>query len=71
MSQGLDKRILIEEQMAGLESRLRLLNSRIVEAERFIFARPGHQATISRYNILCHNRSEVLTKIRVLKGRMS
>lgn len=66
----LDKRIIFEGQMTELESRLRLLSSRILEAERFLFAHPGGEPTISRYNILCHSRSEVLTKIGILKGRI-
>ena len=65
-----DKRIIFEEQMPGLQRRLELLESRIAEAEQILSARPWHGPTLSRYNILCHSRSEVKTKIRKLKERM-
>ena len=70
MTHSLDKQITFREQMAELQSRLKSLDFRIVGAERFLSARPGHTPTISRYNLLCHSRSEVLTKIRRLKERM-
>ena len=70
MTPALDKKITFREQMAELQSRLRSLDFRIVGAERFLSARPGYGPTISRYNLLCHSRSEVLTKIRKLKERM-
>ena len=70
MAPNLDKRITFREQMVELQSRLKSLEPRIVEAERFLSARPGHQPTLSRYNVLRHSRSEVLGKIRRLKERM-
>ena len=66
----IDKRITFQEQMARLESRLSSLESQIQEAEVFLSARPGHKPTVSRYNTMCHGRSEVLTKIRRLKEKM-
>lgn len=68
--QRVDKQITFQEQMVELHSRLKSLDSRIVEAETFLSARLGHNPTINRYNLLCHDRSEVLTKIRMLKEKM-
>lgn len=65
-----DKRITYGEQLMELETRLEFLEFRIAGAEHFLSARPGHQPTVSRYNILCHSRSEVKTKIRKLKEKM-
>lgn len=70
MTHPLDNRIAFDEQMVELHRRLKSLDSRISEAERFLLARPGHAPTVSRYNLYCHGRSEVLGKIRKLKGRM-
>lgn len=71
MTPAPDKKITFQERMVPLQRRLRSLESRILEAEGLLSARPGRQPTINRYNILCHDRSEVKTKIRKLKEGMS
>ena len=56
-----------QEQMTNLKSRLESLNSNIIQVEQFLSAKPNHKPTINRYNILCHSKSEILTKIRKLQ----
>jgi hypothetical protein len=60
----------LKEQMVELQAKFKSLHSQIVQAEQFLFAHPESKSTMNRYNILCHNKSETLTKIRKLKERM-
>lgn len=66
----IDKQITQREQMAELQRELEKLKISIAQADRFLAAKPGHESTTNRYNILQHNRSEILTKIRKLKEKM-
>ena len=70
----LDKQITFRERMSTLVTERDHLESRIREVERFLNTLPvvtqDHKPTLNRYNLLCHNKSEVLTKIRKLKERM-
>ena len=68
-----------QEKMTELQSKLKKLDSQIVKAELFLSANPNqvylgmtkkYQPSWNCYNLLCHNRSEILTKIRKLKERM-
>ena len=68
-----------KEQMIELQSKLSLLNSQISQAELVLCSNPNqpylgmtlnNQPTRNRYNMLCHNKSETMTKIRRLKERM-
>ena len=80
MTPTLDKmQVSFQEKMTELQSKLQSLNSQIIQAELFLSANPNqvylgmtpqNQPTWNRYNLLCHNRSEILTKIRKLKERM-
>ena len=70
MTHSIDKQITFHEQMADLQSKLDKLLFNITGVEQHLSANPEHRPTLSRYNLLCHNRSEVLTKIRKLKERM-
>ena len=80
MTPTLDKmQIALQEQMTELERKLEKLESDISRTELFLAANPYQlylgmtvkfQPSRNRYNILCHNRSETLTKIRKLKERM-
>lgn len=67
---SISKEISQQEKMTELESKLKSLNSQILQAETFLSANPDHIPAISRYNLLCHNKSEILTKVRRLKERM-
>lgn len=66
----INKNITFQEQLTELESKLQSLNSQIIQAETFLAAKPDQIPTISRYNLLCHSKSEILTKIRKLKEKM-
>jgi hypothetical protein len=60
----------LKEKMAELQAKFKSLHSQIVQAEQFLFAHPESNSTMNRYNILCHNKSEVMTKIRKLKEKI-
>ena len=62
--------ISLQEQLFELQMYLKTLEANINVADQFLAAKPGHKPTVNRYNLLCHNRSETLTKIRKLKERM-
>jgi hypothetical protein len=66
----INKAITHQEQMAELQLKLESTEFSIFQAERFLSAHPSHEPTLSRYNILCHSRSEVKAKIRRLRERM-
>ena len=71
MTPTLDKmQTAFKEQMAILQANLDKLKINISEAEYYISANPDFKPTLNRYNLMCHNRSETLTKIRKLKERM-
>jgi len=71
MTPTLDKmQVSFQEQMIELQTKFKSLHSQIVQAEQFLFAHPESKATLNRYNLLCHNKSETLTKIGKLKERM-
>ena len=59
-----------QEKLLELQSKLKLLNNYIIQTEQFLSANPNHQPTLNRHNLLCHDKSETLTKIRILKRKM-
>ena len=72
MTPTLDKmQTAFKEKMNELQANLDKLKINISEAGFHLLANPGHKPTLSRYNLLCHNRSETLTKIRKLKERIT
>ena len=64
------KQINIQEKLTELQAKLQSLNLNIQETEVFLFVQPKHKPTLSRYNILQHSKSEILTKIRKLKEKI-
>lgn len=61
----------LKEQMVGLQRELEKLDFNISAAELFLSTViDNHKPTLNHHNVLCHNRSETMTKIRKLKERM-
>ena len=58
-----------QEQLTSLQIKLSRLNTHITRTELFLSAQPNHQPTLNRYNILQHDKSKTLTKIRRLKKK--
>lgn len=65
------KNLIQQEQLTDLQAKLKRLNTHITQTEQFLAANPNHQPTLNRHNILCHDKSETLTKIRRLEEKMT
>lgn len=59
--------VTYQEKLEELQIELETLNNQITRDQELLLANPGHQSTISRYNILRQRKTETLTKIRRVK----